>query len=240
MMTLNDMKEIRGTLNPQNFGCEFCGKKFARERTIAAHACEYKRRWLERELQGNRLGFQVWQQFYKRNTVNSKVRTYEEFIRSAYYTAFVKFGTYCHETKVINMPKFVDWLITNKVRLDTWNTDTVYTKFLLSYIKLEDAFSAIYRSVEYCAELAANDNIQPNDVFRFGNVNKICYAITTGKISPWVLYQSESGNKFLDKLHPEEVKMVIDYINPEQWAIKFKRDPALAAEIKQVLSDARF
>ena len=233
------MKEKEATVKSQ-YGCEFCGRNFLRETTIAKHICEYKQRHLNKDLLGNRIGFQSWLQFYKKNSPNKKQRTYAEFIKSAYYTAFVKFGTYCADANVLNVSRFVDWLLKNQVKIDTWNTDTNYTKFLIEYLRDEDPLDAIARSIETTQKLAVVETIQTKDVLRYGNTNRVCYAITTGKISPWMLYQSESGIKFLGELDTTQVKMVLDYINPELWAIKFKRNPDKVNEVKALLNAAGY
>jgi hypothetical protein len=238
-MTLNNMKETTETTN--KYSCEFCKRGFVRERTLISHICEYKQRWLSKDQKGNRLGFQSWLQFYTKNSMSkTKNRTYEEFIKSAYYIAFVKFGNYCSEVNVINVSRYVDWLLKDNVKLDQWASDTVYTKFLCEYLRIEDAFDAIARSVEKCAELSGNENIQPNDILRYGNVNRVCYAISTGKVSPWMLYQSDSGISFLESLNPDHIKIINDYINPEQWALKFHREPELTKRIKDTLKQAGY
>ena len=107
---------------------------------------------------------------------------------------------------------------------------------MIEYLRKEDAFDAIHRSVETAIKLAENENIQPQDILRYGNANKICYQVTLGKISPWMLYQSNSGIQFLDTLNPDRAKLIIDYIDPEQWALKFKREPDLVRQIKEVLT----
>ena len=233
------MKEKTATSNAQ-YGCDFCGRTFLRETTVAKHLCEYKQRWMNKDLQGNRIGFQAWLQFYKKNTATKKKRTYEEFIKSAYYTAFVKFGTYCSDANVLNVSRFVDWLLKNQIKIDTWNTDTNYTKFLVEYLREEDPLDAVARSIETTQKIAEIETIQTRDVLRYANRNRVCHAITTGKISPWMLYQSESGTKFLDELDQTQVKMVIDYINPELWAIKFKRNSDKVIEVKGLLYAAGY
>ena len=236
MMKSNNMKKIAVTVEPKH-SCEFCNREFVRERTLLSHICEQKQRWLNKDTKGNRLGFQSWLQFYTKNSMSrTKNKTYEEFIKSAYYTAFVKFGNYCSEVNVVNVSRFVDWLLKENTKLDNWHSDSVYTTFLKDYLRKEDPFDAIHRGVEHCVTLAKDANIQPHDLLRFGNANKICYAITTGKISPWMLYQSNSGTQFLDTLNPDHVKMIIDYIDPEQWAIKFKRDTDVAKQIREILN----
>lgn len=228
-------KKTEATEKPK-YGCDFCGRSFLRESTIAKHICEYKQRYMNKDLMANRLGFQAWVQFYKKNTNSKKTKTYDEFIKSAYYTAFVKFGLYCSEINAINIPRFVSWLLKNQVRIDTWNTDTVYTKFLIEYLREEDPLDAIHRSVETCIKLAEPENIQPHDVLRYGNKHKISYAITTGKISPWMLYQSVSGVKFMDTLDETQIKMIMDYIDPEKWALKFHRDVESVKQVREIMN----
>lgn len=229
------------SLATTKYSCEFCKKQFTRERTLVSHICEKKSRWLNRDHIGNRLGFQCWVQFYsKHSTSKTKNKTYEEFIYNPYYIAFVKFGTYCADVKVINVPRYVDWLLHNQIKLDNWATDTNYTKFLIEYLRMEDAFDAIYRSVEYCTTLAESNNIQPNDVLRYANPNAICHAITMGKISPWMLYCSDSGVRLLETLNETQVKIVFDYINSEQWALKFHREPELKQRITDTLTLAGY
>jgi lipid A disaccharide synthetase len=51
-----------------------------------------------------------------------------------------------------------------------------------------------------------------------------------------MLYQSSSGVHFLSTLRDDQQKMIMDYINPEQWAIKFKRDSNMVEQVKELLN----
>lgn len=223
-----------------SFGCEFCGRSFIRESTVLKHICEYKHRWLEKDRPSNRIGFQAWIQFYKKNSASKKNKTYEEFIKSQYYAAFIKFGMYCVDANVINVSRYADWLVKNQIKIDTWNTDTNYTKFLVEYLRVEDPLDAIHRSIETCIELTIDQSILSKDVLRYANKNRVCFQITKGKISPWMLYHSESGLEFLASIDSTQQKMIMDYINPEQWAIKFKRNSDSVTQVKEILSTAGY
>lgn len=238
MMILTTMKETQETKSP--YSCEFCKRSFIRESTVLKHICEYKHRWMDKDKQGNRLGFQSWVEFYKKNSTSKKQKTYEEFIRSAYYIAFVKFGSYCIDVNVLNVSRYIDWLLKNQIKIDSWCQDSNYTKFLIEYLRIEDPMDAIARSIETTINLAEVERILSKDYLRYGNSNKICYAITTGKLSPWILYHSASGKEFLDKLDESQIKMIIDYLNPELWAIKFKREPEKVDEVKSLLTLAGY
>lgn len=214
--------------------CEFCEREFLRESTVLKHLCETKRRWTDRDKHGNRIGYSCWVQFLNK-TSNKKKKEYMDFAKSAYYTAFVKFGNYCVDAQVLNVSRYVDWLLKNQISIDTWNRDSVYTKFIIDHLKNEDPLDAIARSIETTVLLAQDDKIQTKDVFRYGNRNKICYEITKGKISPWMLFHSESGLHFIENLDNTQQKMILDYINPEQWAIKFNKSKNMISEVKELL-----
>jgi hypothetical protein len=203
---------------------------------MMSHLCETKRRWQDRDMPGNRIGFQSWLEFYKRNTTSKKQKTYQDFAKSAYYIAFVKFGHYCVDIKCININRYADWLLKNNVKIDSWCSDSNYDKFLIEYLRQEDPLDAIARSIETTIEHAKAEKIQSKDYLRYGSKNRICSLIVNGKISPWMLYQSESGIELLEGLDVTQQKMVIDYINPEQWALKFHRSTDGVKQVKELLS----
>lgn len=223
-----------------DYSCEFCNRKFVRERTLLSHICETKHRWLEKDKQPNRIAYQTFVEFYKKHTASKKQKSQLEFIKSAYYLAFIKFGNYCVNINCIDVNRYSGWLLHNNIKIDNWCTDKNYTTFLIEFLRTEDAFDAIKRSVETCIELGEVEKIQPQDILRFGNPNRICHNIINGKISPWVLYCSDSGVQFLETLNPDQVKIVTDYINPEQWALKFHREPDIKQRIKDTLREAGY
>jgi hypothetical protein len=55
-----------------------------------------------------------------------------------------------------------------------------------------------------------------------------------------MLYHSISGLEFIENLDITQQKMILDYINPEQWAIKFKRSNNIINEVKELLRAAGY
>jgi len=222
------------------FGCDFCGRSFMRESTMEKHLCENKRRWGDKDLKGNRIAFNAWLNFYLKNTASKKQKTYLDFIKSSYYLAFVRFGHYCVNVNVINVNRYADWLLKNQIKIDKWTSDTNYTKFIIEYLKEEDPLDAIARSIETTIKIAKDEKIQSHDCLRYGPRNRICYEVTAGRISPWMLYHSESGLEFLGGIEELQQKMILEYIDPEKWAIKFKRDVNIIPEVKELLQQAGY
>jgi hypothetical protein len=223
----------------EEYKCEHCGRNFVRPSTLLKHLCEEKRRWDERERPANRIGYNAWLKFYQRIQPSRKKKDYKDFSASAYYRGFVKFGLYCADINAVNPGKFTDWLLDNGTPIDSWPTDTVYSKYLTEHLRGEDVMDAVHRSVETLLDISEAEHIQMGDVFRFVNVNKLCQKIATGKISPWIVYHSDTGIEFLSRLNEDHRGLIYEYINPEIWQVKFLRYPESVLQAKSIIKEIR-
>jgi hypothetical protein len=221
-----------------SFVCEYCKKEFVKETSIAVHMCEPKRRRIQKDEAGVRLGFQAFIRFYEVHQGSAKLKTYDDFCDSSYYTAFVKFGRYCVNTRVIAPPRFMDWLLKQNKKIDRWCSDAIYTEYLIWYLPVEALDDALARAIEFGLDWAEKQSSQPQDCLRYGNANAMCYAITSGRISPWIIYNSESGQKFLTELSTEQVQMIWPYIDSDVWQKKFNNYPADQEYAKDILAKA--
>jgi len=221
-----------------SFVCDYCKKEFVKETSIAVHMCEPKRRRTQKDEAGVRLGFQGFIRFYEVHQGSAKLKTYDDFCDSSYYNAFVKFGRYCVNTKVIAPARFMDWLLKQNKKIDHWCSDAIYTEYLIWYLPVEAVDDALARAIEFGLDWAENHQAQPQDCLRYGNANAMCYAITSGRISPWIIYNSESGQRFLGELTPDQISMVWPYIDSDVWQKKFHNYPADQEYAKDILSKA--
>ena len=218
--------------------CQYCKKDFARETSLAVHVCEPKRRRQERAERGVELGFQAYIRFYEMSQGSARLKTFDDFADSPYYRAFVKFGRYCVSTRTINPKQFLEWLLKNNKKIDRWASDQLYTEYLIQYLPLENVADALARAVEFGMDWAEKNSAQPQDCLRYGSTPAMCYAVTTGRISPWVIYNSESGQRFLGELTPDQISMVWPYIDSDVWQKKFHNYPADQEYAKDRLSKA--
>lgn len=228
------MKETAETINNK---CDHCGKVFVRSSSLFKHACEQKRRWDVRDSAAARIAYDAWISFYKTVQLNSKQRSYRDFIASPYYNAFMRYGNYCVNVNVVNVSGYTSYLIKNNVRIDDWDSDIRYSKYLIDYLRNEDGMEAVARSVKHLLSLAEIENLSLRDVFKYTSSNKICHMIITGKVSPWILYKSKEGVNFLESLNDDQRHLIFEYIDPEKWKIKFMRDPENVKQIEQLLKE---
>ena len=210
-----------------------------REKTLAAHMCEKKRRALQKDEKRVRLGFYAFQRFYKLSAGNIRDKTYDEFCGSPYYNAFVKFGSFVSNVRPLYPEKYIDYVVTSGVKLDHWCRDEMYEKYVLEFILKEDVHTALERSVKTMIDWAEENKAQWNSYFNYVSTNKAVWHIKDGKISPWLLLNCASGKEMLGKFNDEQLGMVYHVINPEHWAIRFKRLPNDVQLVKDIAKESK-
>ena len=221
------------------FKCPYCGKEFTRERTLQVHMCEPKRRYLQKDEKWVVNAFMVFQRFYQIHQKNTKPKTYDEFVKSAYYNAFVKFGRYIMHINPLYPEKYIDYVLHSKIKLDHWARDDLYEAYLIDVIKREPVEAALQRTITTMMDWAVEQNAQWSDYFRLVNTNRAVQHIQQGKISPWLLLGCNAGKKMLKSFSDEQLQMTQRFINPEYWSAKFKSYPADHVLVQDTAKEAK-
>ena len=218
--------------------CRYCEKSFSRETSLAVHVCEPKRRFQERDEVGVQIGLQAYLRFYELTQGSARLKSFDDFARSPYYRAFVKFGRYCQDIRAVNVPRFVEWVIRQNKKIDHWCRDSIYTEYLTEYLRVENVTDALARAMESAIDWSESTGNPDRDYLRFGNDNLLCYAVSTGRISAWILYNCDSGQEFLGRLNPEQISMVWPMIDADFWQRKFTDYAADTAYARDILHKA--
>lgn len=221
--------------------CKYCQKQFRRLSTLSAHLCEPKRRYQQEKEVPVQLGFKAYLRFFELTQGSAKLKTYDDFASSVYYTAFVKFGRHLVAIRAVNVSNFTDWLLKNNKKLDQWCKESFYSEWLQGYLRKEAVQDAIERSLREMQDYAdTNTELQGNfsDYFRCGNSNRICQHIQNGRVSAWVVYNCDSGIAWLDGLHEEQISIIISYIDPDFWQQRFRDYAADTEWCRTILKQA--
>lgn len=224
----------------QTHVCQFCNKAFAKESTLAAHLCESKRRHQQRDEVGVRLALQAWIRFFELTQGSAKTKTYEDFAKSNLYIAFTKFGRHLHSIRAVNPAAFIDYVIRNNKKLDHWCKNSLYDEYLQQYIRKEHPQDALERGITEMQTWADEEGSVVKDFFRYANENKICSMVTNGRISPWLIYCSDTGLASLERLNAEQIAIVYPWIDPDYWQRRLKDYMADAEWCKTILKEAGF
>ena len=218
--------------------CEYCRTGYSREKTLFNHLCEQKRRHLQKDEKRVRHGFYAFQRFYKLSAGTKKEKTYEEFCKSPYYNAFVKFGSFVNNVKPLYPEKYIDYVVTSGVKLDHWCKEEMYEKYAIELIRKESVETALERSINTMIEWAKEHNSIWNHYFYYVSPSRAVWHIKDGKISPWLVLNCNSGRKMLDKLNDEQLNMIYHILDPKHWSIRFSRSSKDVDLIKQIVNES--
>ena len=220
-----------------NYTCEYCGKSYVKESTLIAHVCEPKRRWLQKDDKPTQVGFYAFQRFYKSSAGHKKDKTYEDFVKSSFYNAFVKFGSFVNNVRPLYPDKYIDYVVTSNVKLDHWCRDAMYEKYAIELIRKEGVETALERSIQTMESWAKEKDSVYSHYFSYASTNRITWDIKDGKISPWLVLNCASGKAALNNFNDEQLNMLGAVLDPSHWALRFKRQPKDVEFAKQNIKE---
>ena len=201
--------------------------------------CEPKRRWLQKDEKRVQVGLYAFQRFYILSAGNKKEKTYEEFVKSSFYNAFVKFGSFVNNVRPLYPDKYIDYVVTSNVKLDHWCREEMYEKYANELIRKEGVQTALERSIDTMVKWAKENNSLYNHYFEHASTNRITWDIRDGKISPWLVLNCKTGKAALNNFNDEQLTMLSTVLEPSHWAMRFKRNPRDVDLVRQVVKEAK-
>lgn len=222
-----------------NFKCEYCGKEFAKEKTLVVHVCEQKRRHMSKNERHVQAGLLTFQRFYEISQKSKTPKTFEDFANSSFYNAMVKFGSFLINTAPIYPEMFIDFVIRSGVKLDHWCRDELYETYIAELIKKEPVDGAIQRTIKTMMDWSDENSAPWEHYFQYVNLNRATHDIKEGLVSPWLLLNTKSGKELLQRMNDEQLEIVGPMIDPQFWMRRFKALPADVELIKDVIKEAR-
>jgi hypothetical protein len=187
---------------------------------------------------GSRIGFLTFQKFYALSTNSKKPKTIDDFINSQYYIDFAKFGNHLASLKPIYIDQYIEFVIKNGVKLKDWTKDDVYYLYVEDLIKKEPAVNATERTITEIMAWSDKNFSEFTKFFSIISANESAHLIRTGRISPWVLYLAESGDKLMSRFNEDHAKMIGGIIDPGFWMKKFKKSGDDVDYIRNLLEQA--
>ena len=218
--------------------CQFCGHKYMQEKTLLVHLCEQKRRYLAKDDKAAVIGYQTFNKFFQLTQQREQNKTYDEFARSPYYNAFVKFGSYVSNVNPLYPEKYLNWIVRSGVKLDHWCRDELYEKYVLELIHTESVETALERSVAHMNNWATENNSVWSHYFKYVSTNRSVFDIKDGKVSPWLVLNCTSGKDMLSNFRDDQLSAIGNIINPQIWSKKFKNQKFDIELVKQVVKEA--
>lgn len=220
MPSTNLSKAKRKKTEP-DFQCAYCKKEFVTETSLIKHICVKKEREFEKNEKHVRFALQVYRRFYE---INQRVdRTWDQFRDSKYYNSFIKVGRYIVDANPINLSIFIDFLVKSGRPISEWTSPAMQEVYIRETVKTETPCAAIERNILLMQQWATATGNHWTDFFKKVSPVQATLWITTGRISPWVLYICETAEELIMRMSPEQLRMIETTVDPTFWQLRMDK-----------------
>ncbi len=213
--------------------CTFCNKTV---KDIVSHSCRLKDRYLNRDTLNARIAFNSYKIFWS-ISYNRKLPDNDSFDKSPLYNDFVKFADFTIKTNIYKPDEYVKYLVKNQIKLVEWTKEQLYLKYVRTVVRTESYDRAIERSIIFMDKIAQTNNIKINDFFNHVSPSDIIIWLETGRVSPWVLFNCESGRNLINSFDTEQINIMENIVDYRYWKLKFKKNPDDVSVIQDFLKE---
>jgi len=225
------------SVKEEKIPCAFCKKKITAAEGVK-HLCIQKKRWLDRDLPYVRIAFEVFSLFFKinfRRDVN-----FDDFIQNSNHKFFVTFGKYIYDVNAVQPMGFARFVIEKGAGLPIhkWPQDSVYETYVRQLTARESPDAAAERTILLMEQWAVESGEDWRDFFRLISPTLAVHWIRSGRLSPWLLYATQSGNDLLGRFSEEQLKLVEQYIDPALWKRRISMNRDAIQSLQAVLKEA--
>jgi hypothetical protein len=191
----------------------------------------------------SRFGFIAFSMYYQR--FYNKKPTLDNFIDSKLYNDFIRFGFFMKDINQdlrikIHVDAYVDFLIKENVKIRDWEKKSTFKKFIKFKIIKTDPYESFKNTLEFILDYTDKENYVYTDYFRNITTNEFILHLSLGFVSPWIVFSCTSGVDLFKELNDDELKIISDTLDIQQWKTKISINKDIVAEFKKTLSNVGF
>lgn len=220
------------------FKCPFCEKGYKLEKAFLNHVCKQKRRFFEKDTKAARLAFAAHTKFYEVHYRGRPAPNHDKFMQSSLYDGFLAFGKYILDIDALSPPDYIDYMVRSQVPIDRWCRDAEYEKYVGHLAMKETPERALERTCLLMQEWALKEGRESSDFFREIAPPLAAMWVRSGRISPWVLLNCDSGTELLGKFTDEQIMLSSGALNIKMWKGKFQRQVGEVRAIRAALGES--
>lgn len=220
-----------------NYQCHHCNKRFKYERFFIRHTCKLMQRqdlFQTPTGQAARGYYEKWMKLQGR-----RVPEHKSFLRSTYFTSFIKFAEFVKELKLPSVDIFIKMMVQEQYTPTMWRMNEVYVKYIehLDYNTLPlDQAQITVKTIDRIADAA---ECKPNEIFDIITASEVAELIRQRKLSPWILLNSKKFFEFLHKTKKEsapQFSLLASLLRTSYWKTKFNKDLKSVNQMKEIIS----
>lgn len=213
------------------FTCRYCKMTFVTERRYLAHCCKHMKKEEELKSPNGQAAWQYYQRWMRE--MKRLPPPAGAFLASKYFRTFINFTIFTKKVRLPCPEKFIWLMVQKKYQPTIWTHDEVYVIYLEYLDRKLGPLEQAKISIETLLDYADQHRLQVDNIFDEIPPNELIQLIRLGKLSPWLLFQSDKFKAFFAKRTSPEQKVVLEsLIQPSYWFEKMKMFPEEIEKIK--------
>lgn len=218
------------------YTCPFCHKLFVVEKAYLKHLCAKKQRFLERDTKYYHIAYQAYSRFYQLS-YRKNAPDLDKFEASSIYLGFIKFGRYVLDINAVDPMEYATYLVKHNTPLADWCKDRIYEQHIRDLVLRESPERALERNTMLMESWAHREGKLIKDFYREIGTGKALQWLRSGRISPWVMLNCQSGQELLGKFSDEQMMLAGEALNRKLWDGKFSRHLQFVYDIQDALKE---
>lgn len=218
------------------YECEYCEKKILRKSAYDAHMCTQKERHLFLKTRQGMSTYELY--LHWRKTNGRSATTVNTFVASRYYTGFVKFYKFSRNVGLPEPKMFIEFANDKGLLPNTWLNMELYDAYVLHFDTNISPMKLAELSLKTLYALSNILECDVSDVFDHLETHEIAQLINERKLSPWLLLNSKSFMRFLNRIAKNKSDTIVlkSVLDSDSWYNKFFNDPSTVAKMREICS----
>jgi hypothetical protein len=206
-----------------------------KERHFMAHECKEMLRSREVQTMIGQRAYILYKHWLEKQ--RRKPPPIETFVTSTYYTAFIKFATFCRDTSIADPELYVELMVKKGISPSLWMKDEPYGMYLEHMDKHADPYDQAERTLNCLATVAEKLEIPIGNVFAELRYGEMLELINQRQLSPWILFCSPKFKEWVAKLDEHERAHLMKSIGIVYWQMVLEKNPQVVQDMKTLVAD---
>jgi hypothetical protein len=125
------------------------------------------------------------------------------------------------DLKAVEPEEFIRYICQSKVPIDKWCLDEHYLEYVRLLNKFESPDRAVERTLLLAESWANREGYAITDFFRKIATPQAVMWLMSGRISPWVIFNCESGQELISRFSDEQYALLEKAVDIKFWKKKF-------------------
>lgn len=225
-----------------NWYCGYCKRKMTNESTFMRHHCPQKKKAQDFTSPTGQAAFgyyNTWMKLKKHSAQNGT--TFQE---SKFFNSFMRFAEMVISANIAKPDKYIELMRASDIDPTLWCRASAYSVYLATIDKLTDPIEDVQDSLVYLMQLAEKEGIVDNDgnpdiskiVEHLGDQRMISL-VRQKRISPWLIFNAKTFVSTINKLEPEQRKLLNTIVNADYLVEQFQKNLEVLKKIREIISD---